>query len=770
MARIDIGRNMRSPQTETATPEGFYGYTDDPLTGTICAELEDLREQMLRGELSREDYKAAKQEKKIGAHFYTPHAHFAKGYKSSEGEPVDSGKAIIDLDGCEHFAELYAERLMGREAELGINLVNRSISGTGGHVLFDIPEGLTRQQAQAWMAHQLGDVAYDKAVHEKERGIYIPCRAYILYIDEERLFGDELRPAVLSDEELKRWQDEGQGRPQGTVPLGTSAQQGQSPRAPSALMEVEPSARALAVFDETLQVVGVPLEMLNQDGVRHNTLRLLLPTLCQMMPQEELQGVLALRMPEYSKEDDCRRLVSNFYEKYVDPMRPMNLRQQEVFLRSMKASEVTTVEETVPMAKRFEINLRQLPIGLKESLKPYPETMWLPILIGVMPAAMALADKVQVRYCDGKVQWLGAMAIIIGEQASNKSVVKDVVDLWIAGLRHDDELVREAEDEVKDFNKTRKANEKAKSQPNSPIRVVPITISCSTLLKRLKRAKGHCIYSICEEIDTLRKSNGAGSWSAKYDIYRNSFDRSRWGQDYNSDQAESGEVPVAYNWTILGTEDSVMRCFNNDNTQNGLSGRMMLSEMPDNMFAKISVFKDLSEADRQRIERAAQILQEADGFYDTPRLRKTIDEWLEEKRVEASMAMDRVKDIYRRRSAVIGFRCGVVMMLLCGKESNVCLSYARMIAEYTLQQQTRLFGPVLLSTYTRTVETKPVVTTINNNIFDRLPSTFSMEHLRLLKGSEFADSSLSSIISRWKSEGWVEKVGKNKWQKMREAG
>ena len=390
MARIDIGRNMRSPQTETATPEGFYGYTDDPLTGTICAELEDLREQMLRGELSREDYKAAKQEKKIGAHFYTPHAHFAKGYKSSEGEPVDSGKAIIDLDGCEHFAELYAERLMGREAELGINLVNRSISGTGGHVLFDIPEGLTRQQAQAWMAHQLGDVAYDKAVHEKERGIYIPCRAYILYIDEERLFGDELRPAVLSDEELKRWQDEGQGRPQGTVPLGTSAQQGQSPRAPSALMEVEPSARALAVFDETLQVVGVPLEMLNQDGVRHNTLRLLLPTLCQMMPQEELQGVLALRMPEYSKEDDCRRLVSNFYEKYVDPMRPMNLRQQEVFLRSMKASEVTTVEETVPMAKRFEINLRQLPIGLKESLKPYPETMWLPILIGVMPAAMAL--------------------------------------------------------------------------------------------------------------------------------------------------------------------------------------------------------------------------------------------------------------------------------------------------------------------------------------------------------------------------------------------
>ena len=789
---------MRSPQTEPATPKGFYGYTDDPLTGTICAELADMWEQRQRGELSAEDYKTAKQQKKIGAHFYTPHAHFKKGYKSGEGEPVDSGKAIIDLDGCENFPEIYAERLMGREQQLGINMVNRSISGSGGHVLFDIPEGLTRQEAQAWMAHELGDVEYDKAVHEKERGIYIPCREYILYIDEERMFGDELRAAELSEEEIEKWKGQKQGQKQGqaqgqaqgrtggqslcnSVAVAPCSQQGQSPSAPSPSAPSpsaptpgarepsvrEPTARALAVFDEALVMTGLTLAQLNQDGVRHNTLKLLLPTLCQMMPHEELLGVLALRMPEYSKEEDCLRLVGNFYEKYVDPNRPMSLQQREVFLRSLKASDDPAADEAMPQVNSFAINIRQLPIGLKESLKPYPEKMWVPILIGLMPAAMALADRVQVRYCDGKLQWLGGMAIIIGEQASNKSVVKDVVELWLAGLRYDDELVREAEDQVKEHNKTRKANEKAKSGPDSPIRVVPITISCSTLLKRLKRAKGHCIYSICEEIDTLRKSNSAGSWSAKYDVYRNSFDRAIWGQDFNSDQAESGEAPVAYNWTILGTEESVMKCFNTDNAKNGLSGRMMLSEMPENLFAKISVFKELSDADRQRIEEATHILQESDGFYDTPRLRKTIDDWLEEKRVEAAMDADKVKDVFRRRAGVIGFRCGVVFMLLFGKESNVCLDYARMIAEYTLQEQIKVFGPVLTAKPARGKEPRKSTSTKNGNIFQQLPSPFSMDQLRLLKGAEFADSSLASIVSRWKSEGWVEKDGKNKWKKLK---
>ena len=752
MSRIDLGDNILKPKTVPATVEGFWKRVDAKKTRDICAELADILEQTLRGEMSKEDYKTKKAELKRGANFYTPHAHFNKGYKSNEGEPVDSGKAIVDFDGCENFPELYAQHLMGRERELGVNLVNRSMSGNGGHVLFDIPEGMSRQEAQEWFVKDiLEDVPYDEAVHEKERAIFIPCRDYILYIDEDLMFGDELHPAVVTRE------------------VSDKEEEVATPDTEPQMSAIEPSARALAAFDETLTMTELNLEQLNRDGVRHNTLKLLLPTLCQMMPQEELLGVLAIKMPEYSKEKDCRTLVSNFYDKYVDQNRPMNLKQKEVFLRSLKASENVVVDgEPKNNSPHFAINLNQLPIGLKESLKPYPQNMWLPLIVGQMPALMSLADGVSYRYCDGKIGYLGGMAIIMGEQASNKSAIEEAVERWIIDLRREDQAVRDREDKVREANKRRKANERAQEAPAGVVRVVPITISCSKLLKRLKQSQGHSLYSICTEAETLLKSNSSGTWSHKWDIYRNAFGRELWGVDFNSDQSESGEIKVAYSWTILGTPRTVMKMFkgkNESNAENGLSSRMMLSEMPNSMFAKITVFKELSESDMQRISQATDILRSATGFYDTPRIRKAIDKWLEERRVESLLNIDVIQDCFRKRAGVIGFRCGVVFMLLAGKESNACVDFAVKMAEYTLQMQLKVFRPILAKHYAEDNNADSGLS-VNTNIFAQLPSSFCLQDLRHLKGNEFSDGALYTIISRWKSDGLVEKTGKT-WVKKK---
>lgn len=757
MSRIDVGNDMRSPQTATATPENFYSYADDPRIGDICAQLADALEQKLRGELTDDEHKAKKRELKIGAHFYTPHAHFEKHYKSSEGGPVPSGKAIIDLDGCLNFEQLYNDHLKGREQQLGINMVNISISGGGGHVLFDIPEGLTIQQAQRWMAHQMGDVAYDAAVHELERGIFIPCRQYILYIDEACMFGDELNPAVLTPEETARWQqtDDGDEQP-------TSTTSNPAPDAP-----ITPSTRAMAAFDETLRITGITAKELNRDGVRHNTLKMLLPTLCQMMPQAELLGVLQRKMPEYSREPDCTTLVANFYTKYVDPNRPLNQKQQEVFMRTLKLTDIDTEPaEPTEQLPQWQINPRQLPLGLRESLKGNPPIMHMPLLVGIMPCLMALASDVEVRYIDGRRHHLGGMSIIKAEQASNKSAIEETIDLWMAPIRKEDEVAREREEQISAKNKNRKNNERGEADPKLLVREVPITISCSRLLKRLKIAQGKTLYSFCPEMDTLVKSNSAGNWSAKYDIYRMAFDRGRWGQDYNSDQAESGVAKVAYNWTILGTPGSVKRCFKAENVENGLSGRMMMSEIPDDPYAKFTVFGEPTADDIRNIEQAVAILRGSNGFFDTPRLRKAMADWVENKRQEAALALDRVKAIFRKRSAVIGFRCGVIYMLLAGKESKSCLEFARTMADYTLYMQIKNFGPILQRQYEHQQYDGQQLHA-NHVIFNELPSTFVMADLRAMKGSEYSDGALYSIIHRWTKEGWIEKANKTTYKKIK---
>ena len=294
--------------------------------------------------------------------------------------------------------------------------------------------------------------------------------------------------------------------------------------------------------------------------------------------------------------------------------------------------------------------------------------------------------------------------------------------------------------------------------------MVPVTVSCSTLLKRFKNAQGHTLYSFGEELDTLRKTNGAGSWSSKYDIYRLGFDQGEWGQDYNSDAAESGVVKVAYNWTMLGTDGALRKCFKSDNVENGLSSRILVAEMPDTSFSKMPKFKHRSPDDEARINNAVSILRGYSGFIDTPRLRKAIETWVEQKRVEAAKDIDHVKDTYRKRAAVIGFRCGVVYRLLEGKESNKCIDFAVTMAEYCLQQQIKTFGAALESQFAGDCY-EYQRTNSNHSVFDQLAPSFTLDDLRALKRGFCGESALRKIISRWSRDKWIEKTDAKHWKK-----
>ena len=413
------------------------------------------------------------------------------------------------------------------------------------------------------------------------------------------------------------------------------------------------------------------------------------------------------------------------------------------------------------------VQLNKLPIGLKESLVGVPPSMHMPVLCGVLPIAAAYADQVEVEYCDGNRQHLGLMSIIRGEQASNKSVVKNAVDVWKRQFDDEDALARIREEQWKERKKGRKANEKAPDDPKVLIRMVPVTVSCSTLLKRFKNAAGHIIYSFGEELDTLRKTNGAGSWSSKYDIYRLSFDKGEWGQDYNSDQAESGVVKVAYNWTMLGTNGALRKCFKSDNIENGLSSRILVAEMPDSAFQKMPKFGRRSAADEARIQEAVTRLRACSGFVDTPRLRRAIEEWVEQKRVEAAKDIDHVKDTYRKRAAVIGFRCGVVFHLLTGKEkeTRACLDFALLVADYCLEQQMAAFGEALQG---QIVDARDEAQRYgsNHSVFDQLPPTFSIDDLRALKRGSCGEAAIRQILSRWHRDQWIERVDKAHWKKV----
>ena len=738
-----IGKGHGAPCLP-ATREDWERLRREPWLAQMCARIEKGDDEL-----------------KHRLPVWTPHcAEFRDNHRAIADALRPLNRLMLDFDEKGHTDEICARLL---EKSPLVPLLIEESARRGTHVLVELPEGMDAETAQQLMAEATGFTP-DAAVKDVSRCIYMVPEDHTRFVSP-KLF------------ELPSSWEEGSGVEE--IKTGPSNEKRgiqeftHSTPSPSSREEGNTAGNTEGRKFPT-EFNGIPYSSIVAEfwrrtggeppiGKRNTRLHQLAANLRAICDNNE-EWLLEV-MPRFElKEQEMRSII---HSACKEPTKGSRLMEQIVSALEMGiGSDEIEDAEAAAAETGVKVNVRTLPIGLKESLVGVPVSMHMPVLCGVMPICGAYADQVEVEYCDGNKHRLGLMSIIRGEQASNKSVVKNAIDIWKRQFDEEDALARKREEEWKERKKGRKANEKAPEDPHVLIRMVPVTVSCSTLLKRFKNSNGHTLYSFGEELDTLRKTNGAGSWSSKYDIYRLSFDNGEWGQDYNSDAAESGVVKVAYNWTMLGTNGAMRKCFKSDNIENGLSSRVLVAEMPDAAFSKMPKFGKRSAEDEARIQQAVTRLRSFSGLVDTPRLRKAIEDWVEQKRVEAAKDIDHVKDTYRKRAAVIGFRCGVIFHLLSGakKENKACLDFALMMAEYCLSQQIKTFGEALRNQYVD-AQDECQRYGANHSVFDQLAPVFTMDDLRALKRNFCGDSALRKIISRWYRDRWIDRIDKTHWQK-----
>ncbi len=759
-----IGKGHGAPCLP-ATKEDWEALRREPWLAQMCARIEKGDEQL-----------------KHRLPVWTPHcAEFKDNHRAIADAVKPLNRLMLDFDEKGHTEEILSKwKILGRakrqsRAENGklkigcalpdlhgmeVLLVEESVR-RGTHVLVELPEGMTPETAQELMKEATGFTP-DAAVKDVSRCIYMVPEDHTKYVNPK------LFEVTTSDDDS-------------TTTMTTKTTFNGDNVSPQAELLPEKELSKLSQLsskeNKDLSFKGIPYSSIISEWWRRNggepaegernvklhKLAVNLRAIC-----DNKKEVLMQVMPRFGLSDvELKSIVDSACKEEPKGISKVMQGIIDALELGINPDEIEDAE-AVAEETGVKVNIKALPIGLKESLVGVPVSMHMPVLCGIMPICATYADQVTVEYCDGNIHRLGLMSIIRGEQASNKSVVKNAVDIWKRQLDEEDALARKREEEWKERKKGRKANEKAPEDPHVLIRVVPVTVSCSTLLKRFKNAQGHTLYSFGEELDTLRKTNGAGSWSSKYDIYRLSFDYGEWGQDYNSDQAESGVVNVAYNWTMLGTNGAMRKCFKSDNIENGLSSRVLVAEMPDSSFQKMPKFGRRSAEDEARIQQAVTRLRSFTGLVDVPRLRKAIEQWCEEKRVEAAKDIDHVKDTYRKRAAVIGFRCGVIFHMLsgCARESKACIDFALMMADYCLSQQIRAFGEALQNQYVD-AQDECLRYGVNHSIFDQLPPTFTIDDLRPLKRGFCSEAALRKITSRWGRDGWIEKVDKTHWSKLK---
>ncbi len=404
-----------------------------------------------------------------------------------------------------------------------------------------------------------------------------------------------------------------------------------------------------------------------------------------------------------------------------------------------------------------EFPVDQLPLGLRDSLAGVSADARVPALFTALPLAATYADDVKATYCDGDETPMALMSIIIGEQASGKGVCRRIESIWAKKMDKEDEEPREEEAWYQQ-NK----GKKGVIDPKPCIRHIGDTISKSALMRRQLCADGHTMYMFSEELGSMKSV-----WRYFGDYFRKAFDQSEVGQDYIT--ATSGVTHAKLNFSGCCTQNIFQKFFTDDNIEDGSSSRMMLAKMPDTSFAPISQHHGYTEEEQANIQQAVKLLSQSHGVLDLPHLREDFCTWLEEKRQLALANADRVMDVYRRRSAVIGFRCGVIFHILeqTEEESEACIHFAKAVADYVLAMQMELFG-LRLDKQQQDNEATPVYKTRNTVLFDQLPEQFTFFDASRERGDGACRETILKMIRRWTKRGLCKKMkGDNEmWQKL----
>jgi hypothetical protein len=472
-------------------------------------------------------------------------------------------------------------------------------------------------------------------------------------------------------------------------------------------------------------------------------------------------------LPDFGlSEQERRQAISSAIGRPRKSEMPMVLQSA---IAICEREQMSNLQSPISNAKATDLPLPELPKLLRLVCKRLPEEYRPAMVIASLPVLGTLATRIRFEYLDRQVQSLSFFSCITAPAASGKSFIRKPLDLLLTPINDQDAIEREKEQAYKDKLRASKNSKNQPEDPHACPRNNGIAISIAKLLQLLTYAEGKHLIGIGEEMDTLVKSERAGVWSQKSDIYRLAFDNAEYGQAYMSDASFNAHIKVYYNLLLTGTPNSMRRFFKD--LENGLATRVCFAQLPDTSFTEIPVFAPYSEAEKAEIIRWARQLDAEQGTIVCPQVGTVIADWLEKKRQQAIDADSHAMDTLRRRAGVIGFRAGMLCYLLENRKYTKTVGqFAEWVAEYVFRNQMELWGEQMEQELTGALDILNGERGAASSLLELLPKEFTtgdLIKLRARKGQSVSSSSIKVLLHRWKSHGRIDKVADGHWKRLR---
>ena len=738
------------------TPEIWDQLIDSPEVKNICSRIAALDPEA-------PDYNDRKQALKRRLPIIIPHAASFRNGKRISADAIPSGLAMLDVDHVSNPRDWFESIDKQLLSDNKIYLVAITASGQGLRLIGERLERESIEAAQLRMATALNITEYDAVTKDLARASYVVPRDYILWIDEEGMFSTSAYNADTMNEESGRF-----NRPAKEERLALPAHvEGNS--------ATEVPSTGHRETEEEMKYRGIPyadiIEQLmvatGSDGGavmgERNTVYFSLANYMRYICDFDA-GLLLKVLPDFGlSEQERKQAISSAIGRPRKSQIPMVL-QSAIAI----CEKEHHLDEQSPLEKSTALPLPELPRLLKLVCRRLPEDYRPAMVIASLPILGTLATRIRFEYLDRQEQSLSFFSCITAPAASGKSFIRKPLDLLLTPINEQDAIEREKEQAYKDKLRASKNSKNQPEDPHACPRNNGVAISIAKLLQLLTYAEGKHLIGIGEEMDTLVKSERAGVWSQKSDIYRLAFDNAEYGQAYMSDASFNAHIKVYYNLLLTGTPNSMKRFFKD--LENGLATRVCFAQLPDTSFTEIPVFAPYTEAEKEEIIRWARQLDAESGTLVCPQLNTVIANWLEQKRQQAMEADSHAMDTLRRRAGVMGFRAGMLCYLLENRKfTKTVASFAEWVAEYVFRNQMELWGEQMEQELTGALEVLSGERGSAASLLALLPAEFTtadLIKLRARKGQSVKNNAICMVLNRWKTNNKIEQIAEAKYRKL----
>lgn len=721
------------------TPEIWNGLIDSPIVKNICTRIVCLNSDDA-------DYNERKQALKKRLPIIIPHAASFKNGKRVSTDAIPSGLAMLDVDHVENPREWFEQVDKQVLSDSKIYLVAITASGKGLRIIGERQEREPIEAAQLRMAQALGIKEFDAVTKDLARASYVVPRDYILWIYEAGLFSEDYRSDLIQPLALPPH-----------VPTTENS-------------EIEVSGLTYRDIPYEDIVKQLMLTTGNADGAiqgERNTVYFSLANYMRYICDFNADLLLKV-LPDFGlSETERRQVLASAIGRPRRSQIPVIL-QGAIAICEREAEYAHNPEETEKkmQMKSTALPLPELPRLLKLICRRLPAEYRPAMVIASLPVMGTLATGIRFEYLDRQEQSLSFFSCVTAPAASGKSFIRKPLDLLLTPINEQDAIEREKEQTYKEKLRASKNSKNQPEDPHACPRNNGVAISIAKLLQLLTYAQGKHLIGIGEEMDTLVKSEKAGVWSQKSDIYRLAFDNAEYGQAYMSDASFNAHIKVYYNLLLTGTPNSMKRFFKD--LENGLATRVCFAQLPDTSFTEIPVFAPYDDAEKDEIIRWARRLVTEQGTIVCPEVGIVIGDWLERKRQQAIDADNHAMDILRRRAAVIGFRAGMLCYLLEDHHyTDVVGQFAEWVAEYVFRNQMELWGDQMEQELSGALEAQ-TERGAAASLLALLPEEFTTSDLiklRARKGQSVKASAVCMVINRWRNNHRIVKINETTWRK-----